>query len=126
MPPGFCCRVRDHHRRTRRRAAPSGSRKPMRLINTATNAFRLVGVAALCAVSLAAQSSNPQQSLIQAIQHGDTPTVSRLLASGANPNVKDEEGVPALMLATLFADTACVEQLLKRGADPNQADTVGA
>jgi len=97
----------------------------MRFLTTAAS-FRLLGVAALCAVSLSAQGNDPQQPLIQAIQRGDTPAVSRLLASGVNPNVKDEEGVPALMLAALFADVECVEQLLKRGADPNQADTVGA
>ena len=97
----------------------------MRFLTTASS-FRLLGVAVLCAVSLSAQGNDPQQPLIQAIQRGDTPAVARLLASGVNPNVKDEEGVPALMLAALFADVECVEQLLKRGADPNQADTVGA
>jgi len=97
----------------------------MQFLTTAAS-LRLLGVAALCAVSLSAQGNDPQQPLIQAIQRGDTPAVSRLLTSGANPNVKDDEGVPALMLAALFADVESVEQLLKRGADPNQADTGGA
>jgi ankyrin repeat protein len=95
----------------------------MRLLTTAASSMSIV---ALCAVLLSAQGNDAQRSLIQAIQRGDTPAVSRLLASGAHPNTKDDEGVPALMLATLFADVACVEQLLKRGADPNQADSLGA
>ncbi len=77
----------------------------------ARNVLRLLGVAAFGAVSLSAQGNGPQQSLLQAIQRSDTPAVSRLLARGADPNVKDDEGTPALMLATLFADVECVRQL---------------
>ena len=92
-----------------------------------TQILRLTVAVTLFAISLSAQSNNDaQQSLIQAIQRNDAASVSRLIASGADPNVKDADGVPALMLATLFADAACVEQLLKQGADPNQADTAGA
>jgi len=91
-----------------------------------TPGFPLLGAIAFFAVSLSAQSNNAQQSLLQAIQRGDTAVVSRLIESGISPNIRDEEGVPALMLATLFADAACVELLLESGADPNQADNVGA
>jgi ankyrin repeat protein len=92
-----------------------------------TQILRLTVAVTLFAMSLSAQSRNDaQQSLIQAIQRNDAASVSRLIASGADPNVKDADGVPALMLATLFADAACVEQLMKQGADPNQADTAGA
>lgn len=86
----------------------------------------LAGAVTLCAVSLSTQSSDTRRSLIQAIQSGDTALVSRLLDGGISPTVKDDDGVPPLMLATLFADAACVELLLKRGADPNQTDTAGA
>lgn len=88
--------------------------------------FGLLGAFALFAVSLSAQTNNARQSFFQAIQRGDTAVVSRLIDSGIRPNITDEEGVPALMLATLFADASCVELLLKRGADPNQADAAGA
>ena len=92
-----------------------------------TNVLRLTVAATLCAFSLSAQTQNDtQQSLIPAVQRNDTATLSRLIASGANPNEKDADGVPVLMLATLFADAACVERLLDLGADPNQADSVGA
>ena len=93
----------------------------------APQVLRLTVAATLFAISLSAQSNNDaQQALMQAIQHNDAASVSRLIASGADPNVKDADGAPALMLATLFADAACVEQLLKQGADPNQADAAGA
>ncbi|MBI2188257.1 MAG: ankyrin repeat domain-containing protein [Acidobacteria bacterium] len=86
----------------------------------------LLGAGVLVAVSVAGQTTDTQQSLMQAIQRGDTAAVSRALDSGINPNIADPEGAPALMLATLFADVACVELLLKRGADPNRADGGGA
>ena len=85
-----------------------------------------LGAVALLATSLAAQSTSTEQSVFQAIQRGDTAAVARALDGGINPNSKDEEGVPALMLAALFADAACVELLLKSGADPNRADASGA
>lgn len=87
--------------------------------------FRL-GAIVFFAVSVSAQRNSVQESLFQAIQRGDTAAVSRLIDSGVSPNITDDEGVPALMLATLFADAACVELLLERGADPNQAAAAGA
>jgi N-acyl-D-amino-acid deacylase len=86
----------------------------------------LLGMGTLVAVSLAAQTTDSQRSLLQAIQRGDTAAVSRSLDAGITPNITDDEGTPALMLATLFADAAFVELLLKRGADPNRADAGGA
>ena len=80
----------------------------------------------LCVVSLLAQSHSAQESLSQAIQRGDTAAVARLIDGGLSPNTTDDDGVPALMLATLFADAECVALLLERGADPNQTDAVGA
>lgn len=91
------------------------------------NLLQLTVAATFCAISLSAQSQNEaQQSLIQAVQRNDTATLARLVASGANPNAKDADGVPVLMLATLFADASCVERLLNLGAEPNQTDSVGA
>jgi ankyrin repeat protein len=72
----------------------------------------LVGAVAFFAVSVSAQSNKAP--------------VSLSIDSGTCPNITDDDGVPALMLATLFADAACVERLLKRGANPNQTDTTGA
>ena len=88
--------------------------------------YRLLGAVALLTVSLSAQNNTAQQPLLQAIQRGDRAAVSRLIDTGIKPNVTGEDGVPALMLATLFADARCVQLLLDRGADPNQADAAGA
>lgn len=87
-----------------------------------------LGAVALLAASLSAQTPTDSagQSVFQAIQRGDTAAVSRAIDSGVNPNIKDEQGAPILMLATLFADAACVELLLESGADPNRADASGA
>ena len=87
--------------------------------------FRLALIASF-AVSLSAQNNNAEESLFQAIQSGDTAAVARLIDDGVSANITDEEGIPVLMLATLFADAECVEVLLEGGADPNQADAVGA
>ena len=87
--------------------------------------LRLGAVALLLAASLSAQSNSAAQSVFQAIQRGDTAALSRAIDSGINPNITDDEGVPALMLAALFADAACVELLLESGADPNRADASG-
>lgn len=86
----------------------------------------LVGVVAVFTGSFSVQATSPHDPLIQAIERADTSAVSRLLASGGDPNAKDEDGVPALMLASLFADARCLRQLLAKGADPNQADPAGA
>ncbi len=86
----------------------------------------LFGASALLAVSLAAQTTDAQRSLLQAIQRGDTGAMSRLLDSGIRPTITDDEDTPALMLATLFGDAAALELLLERGADPNQTDSAGA
>ena len=64
----------------------------------------LFGASALLAVSLAAQTTDAQRSLLQAIQRGDTGAMSRLLDSGIRPTITDDEDMPALMLATLFGD----------------------
>jgi ankyrin repeat protein len=87
-----------------------------------------LGAVALLAASLSAQTQTDSagQSVFQAIQRGDTAAVSRAIDGGVNPNIKDEQGAPVLMLATLFADSACVELLLESGADPNRADASGA
>jgi ankyrin repeat protein len=68
----------------------------------------------------------PADSLFQAIQKGDTPSVKRLLNQGVDANAQDSEGTPALMAATLYAGADCVKLLLDRGANPNHPNAVGA
>ena len=86
--------------------------------------FRLSG-AALLAVALVAQADLSRDPLIAAIQSGSTAQIERLVKDGANPDVVDAEGVPALMSAALFGDARTVELLLQRGADPNRPGPSG-
>jgi ankyrin repeat protein len=73
-----------------------------------------------------AQTGSPGTALFAAIQRGAVADVERLLRAGANPNVADADGVPALMTATVFANVEMVDVLLKHGADANQAGPAGA
>jgi ankyrin repeat protein len=83
------------------------------------------GLSAYSPVVLSAQNTTSSQ-LISALRQGDARRVERLLAEGANPEVVNEDGTPALMLATLYADADVVTLLLKRGANPNRTDPAGA
>lgn len=88
--------------------------------------FFRISLIALFAAWQTSETNTVKESLFQAIQRADTAAVERLLSRGLSPNVKDEEGTPALMAATLFAGADCLELLLKHGADPNQTDAAGA
>jgi ankyrin repeat protein len=65
--------------------------------------------------------------LIYAIKATEPATVHALLKSGADPNSKDNKGVPALVLATAVFDpesgAAMVADLLGAGADVNARDS---
>ena len=67
-------------------------------------------------------TSRPQYdwtALIYAANEGLTKVVSLLLKAGANPNIKDDDGVTALNKAALKGYTEIVSLLLKAGANPN-------
>ena len=67
-------------------------------------------------------TSRPQYdwtALIYAANEGLTKVVSLLLKAGANPNIKDDDGVTALKRAALKGYTEIVSLLLKAGANPN-------
>ncbi len=83
-------------------------------------------LAVLLAISASARAGTSPDALFSAIQRGKAHEIERLLKDGANPNVVDADGIPALMAATLFSDTATVALLLKHGADPNRAAAGGA
>ena len=78
------------------------------------------------ASTLCAAETPPAQPLFQALQKSDATALKRLLDRGADPNVRDVDGTPALMAAVLYAGADCVKILLDRGADPNAAGNTGA
>ena len=67
--------------------------------------------------------------LSKAIKDGHAPVrpkiVNELLKAGINPNVCDEKGCPALILAMYEKDETMLEMLLQAGANPNVCDENG-
>jgi ankyrin repeat protein len=63
--------------------------------------------------------------LFDAIRRSSATEVERLLKRGADANVVDGNGVPALMAATLFGDVKLMELVLAHGADANRAGPGG-
>ena len=60
--------------------------------------------------------------LIRAAEQGDTPTVLRLLATGADINHRDANGRTPVMAATHGKQAATVQTLIETGADINIQD----
>ncbi|MEP7307370.1 MAG: ankyrin repeat domain-containing protein [Acidobacteriota bacterium] len=84
--------------------------------------WALVG---LLVVSVSGQTDPGRDALFAAIRRGGAADVARLIDNGADANLLDADGVPAVMAATLFGDVRMVEILLAHGADPNRAGPAG-
>jgi ankyrin repeat protein len=84
------------------------------------NFFRLSLIGLFVGV-VSAQTDSSREALFGAIHRGAVGEVEHLLKSGADANVADAEGTPALIAATLFANARMVDLLLQHGADPNRA-----
>ena len=83
-------------------------------------------VALLLASGLSVAQTPGEASLFLAIRKADTAAVKRLLDQGVRADLKDSEGTPALMAATLYSSADLVKLLLDRGANPNVTNAVGA
>jgi ankyrin repeat protein len=64
--------------------------------------------------------------LVDAIHRGDRVALQEALASGADPNARDETGSTALMHAAAFGSTADVRALVDAGASVNAANAHGS
>ena len=82
-------------------------------------------LAAALVATVSAEVDTSQTSLFDAIQRNSVTDVQRLLKRGANANVVDDNGVPALMAATLFGDVKLMELVLAHGADANRTGPGG-
>lgn len=74
---------------------------------------------------LLAENSNASQALIAAVQHNDSATLGKLIASGHSLNVQDAEGWTALMFAVQAGNLQMISSLLKAGASANIGDRLG-
>ena len=63
--------------------------------------------------------------LVQAARSGNIQGIRELLDRGANPNIKDDYGTTALMVASIKDRVEIVELLLNRGAVPDIQDDDG-
>ena len=63
--------------------------------------------------------------LFEAVDVGDLDALKKLIANGADVNIKGENGLTALIMAIQHSDLEMVELLLKEGANPN-SETDGA
>lgn len=75
-------------------------------------------------------SNRPQETagtplLVRAVQRGHENVVRIALENGANPNIRDRDGMTALYWGADLGHKAIVSLLLKHGADPNVKTIVG-
>jgi hypothetical protein len=63
--------------------------------------------------------------LMHAAEDGDTASVERLIAKGANVNAQDQRGWTALMHVSMQGQATEAKALLAAGADPNMKDHEG-
>jgi hypothetical protein len=68
---------------------------------------------------------SPEQNFLQAIKRKQLAAVHAFFARGANPNVRDERGRPAIIWAVASGQLEIVQFLLEKGADPAVADPNG-
>ncbi len=70
-------------------------------------------------INLDLLNNSKKTALLVATQKGHTEIVGVLLANGANPNIKDGNGMTALMWAAYKGNTKLVEEILKNNCDIN-------
>jgi hypothetical protein len=80
-----------------------------------------------CASWAPAEENTTRLPLLDAAARGDRARVSALLAAGADPDARDDEGRPALLLAAASGQpgAGALRALLRGGADPEAATASG-
>lgn len=83
-----------------------------------------VFAAAICLMSAVVVGQSPKAMFLEAAAEGDAPKVVQAMAE-IDPDTKDEDGTPAIVLAARSGDFETVKVLLWRGADPEAVDADG-
>ncbi len=93
-------------------------------MGTTTTRVLFGALLASTAVGLEA-AEGPAQRLLEAAKRGDAAQVSALVREGGDPNARDRDGRPALLLAASSGRPEAVRALLRAGASPDHADRSG-
>jgi ankyrin repeat protein len=96
-------------------------------VAAAAAAALLSGTAGIATAATVDEPRRPDGStpLQWAVFNGDLAEAQRLLKQGADPQVPNNYGVNALLLAADIADTGLIQALLKAGADARSANADG-
>src|SRR5437773_2138663 len=73
----------------------------------------------------AEQDLSANARLLAAARSGDTPALTRALASGASPNARNRLGETVLLVAIKKGDLPMAQVMLDAGADVNQGAVNG-
>lgn len=63
--------------------------------------------------------------IFEAVKNNDWDGIARLIENGIDINIRDKEGMTALIYASWNGKTEIVKKLLHNGADVNSADNLG-
>jgi ankyrin repeat protein len=99
-------------------------------VAAAAVAALLSGAAGIATAGVTGSADEPRRPdgstpLQWAVFSGDLAETQRLLKQGADPQVTNNYGVNALLLAADIADTSLIQALLKAGANANSANADG-
>jgi ankyrin repeat protein len=89
--------------------------QPASVLISVCGAVVLLGI---CAAPGRAGSGS-SENLVAAVKAGDALRVEKLLAEGASPDSRDEQGLPVLAVAARAGNASLVKILLSKGADVN-------
>jgi ankyrin repeat protein len=67
----------------------------------------------------------PNRTLFAAVYEGNHKAIQELLAAGADPNLANADGTPALLIAALQNDYESARMLIKYGADVKRESRIG-
>lgn len=88
-------------------------------------ALLVSGIAVLLGGCAAEEFTRKDAQLIHAIRNAGAVEYKAALASGANVNARDAEGMSPILMAAIADKPDCIRDLVKRGADVNSADLKG-